>query len=60
MNNLKSRKTSYIVLGIADNAVAAKDFDKIYGDKCIVYAGCFVTGLDSEINNFHGVSLDKF
>lgn len=60
MNNLKSNKTSYIVLGIADNAVAAKDFEKIYGDKCIGYAGCFVTGLDSEINNFHGASTDKF
>lgn len=60
MNNLKSKKTGYIVLGIADNADTAKDFEVVYDSKCIGYAGCFVTGLDSEINSFYNGSTDKF
>ena len=60
MNNLKSKKTSYIVLGIVDNADAAKDFEDVYGSKCVGYAGCFVTGLDSEINSFYDGSTDRF
>ena len=53
MANAGKGAVGYVLLGIADNAKAAKTIQDVYGGESIKVGAFYITGLDGEINKYY-------
>lgn len=60
MNNMKSTKTGFIVLGVADNKKSAIAYDKEFNSTHVACGGLHLVGLQSEIDRFYNGDRDFY
>ncbi len=59
MSNTNSEEEGYILLGIADNKEAARNWEAAFNEKPLIYGGHHILGISQEaVKYFHGV--DKY
>lgn len=54
MANTKPLTNGYVILGVADDELGAKDFEKHYGLNARKFVNLFVTGVEAEANRYYG------
>lgn len=60
INNLKSNKTGFIVIGVADSESSAIDYDKCFSSGYSTNGGYWITGLKNEIDKFCDGDNDRY
>ena len=60
INNLKSNKTGFIVIGVADSEDSAVDYDNSFSSGYAANGGYWITGLKNEIDKFCNKDNDKY
>lgn len=60
INNLKSNKTGFIVVGVADSESSAVDYDKNFSSGYSQNGGYYITGLKHEIDKFCDKDNDRY
>lgn len=60
INNLKSNKTGFIVIGVADSKSSAIDYDKHFSSGYSTNGGYWITGLKNEIDKFCNKDNDSY
>lgn len=56
MSNTDSEEEGYILLGIADNREAARNWETAFNEKSLIYSGHHILGVSEEaVKYFHGV-----
>lgn len=53
MANTHKGAKGYVLIGIADSINDANEFESVYGTKSITFNSFFITGVDSEADNFY-------